>query len=568
MRLLVFLLLPLLSPVWGSIVCRDSVFDRSSLTHSFTEAACSGASVEKRSSFSSSSSPSSSSIRSPLLTQLQMPAPKRSLASPVFHMLNWSVNYETGAKDAVGSEFVESIDAVLQYANTLVSRVFFLNQTISIRVTVLNSSTIPSTKRDSTSYSTSLSTPVASAQPARLLPLLDDDGLVRYYPQSVVKQFSLNTNGADVSFAEYDVEMYIYPHSNLYYDTGDNSTTIQSNQVDLLHVVLHELMHGLGFLSSWSEYMGSSSSAITPTLVVQSTTSGGSTTYRVGGVLEYEFDRNVHFESELSQGSSNLTRSMEEYVQSDSAPTESNANDVYTALASSELTQLGNTMLQYATTPYSLGMHSAGATASQLAANSSHVFLLETSFSTFACGSSLSHMAADVYDGTPDFLMRYVVTAGISMQDMLERAYKTTSEHGARDRYGPFGPALRETMRGMGYRIFEYTDLNEATASSSAAVSIPTVTPIALVNSLSTSNTYHSVTPTPTLTLFTTVTTVIVEKQNRATLFSVDSANKTTSRVVYFASSASPSAFLPSRRTLLTMSLSTTSILLICILRH
>ncbi|CAB4394986.1 unnamed protein product [Rhizophagus irregularis] len=91
---------------------------------------------------------------------------------------------------------------------------------------------------------------IGAAQSAREILLLDDDGLSRYYPQSLVKQYQFKKHP---EFAPIDIIATFNSIVNWHFPS-DSDIPIQPKQFDMLYIVLHELMHGLGFTSNWQNW--------------------------------------------------------------------------------------------------------------------------------------------------------------------------------------------------------------------------------------------------------------------------------------------------------------------------
>ncbi|CAI2188096.1 2995_t:CDS:2, partial [Funneliformis geosporum] len=89
---------------------------------------------------------------------------------------------------------------------------------------------------------------LGSARPFRSMPIKDDDGIERLYPQSLVKQLQLTSHP---EFAPVDIVADFNSLVDLWFE-GDPPIT--SKQIGFLELILHELMHGLGFVSAWGDY--------------------------------------------------------------------------------------------------------------------------------------------------------------------------------------------------------------------------------------------------------------------------------------------------------------------------
>jgi hypothetical protein len=81
---------------------------------------------------------------------------------------------------------------------------------------------------------------LGGAVPARTWPLIDDDGVVRYYPQAVIRQMYF-PKGEAPQCGPIDVLLEFNSNSNFWYQRPNpDNTTIASNQYDFLTIVIHE----------------------------------------------------------------------------------------------------------------------------------------------------------------------------------------------------------------------------------------------------------------------------------------------------------------------------------------
>ncbi|CAG8822245.1 18489_t:CDS:2, partial [Racocetra persica] len=102
---------------------------------------------------------------------------------------------------------------------------------------------------------------LGAAGPSRAIPFKDDDGRIRLYAQSLAKQFQLEVH------PEYSPIDILADFNSDFPFWFEGDPPIQPNQIGFEELVLHELTHGLGFLSSWSnDYLEESSSFLTPNI--------------------------------------------------------------------------------------------------------------------------------------------------------------------------------------------------------------------------------------------------------------------------------------------------------------
>jgi hypothetical protein len=89
---------------------------------------------------------------------------------------------------------------------------------------------------------------LGAAGALRTIPMKDDDGFERLYPQALVKQFQLASHP---EFSPIDI---IADFNSLIPFWFEGDPPITEDQIGFLELVLHELMHGLGFYSEWLDY--------------------------------------------------------------------------------------------------------------------------------------------------------------------------------------------------------------------------------------------------------------------------------------------------------------------------
>ncbi|CAJ0922457.1 16151_t:CDS:2 [Entrophospora sp. SA101] len=90
------------------------------------------------------------------------------------------------------------------------------------------------------------STKIGQAGPSRWIGMKSEDGIVRLYPQALVKQFQLKTNP---EFSPADIIAEFNSDVDFWFE--DDATPIKPTQYGFLYMTLHEFIHGLGFVSIW-----------------------------------------------------------------------------------------------------------------------------------------------------------------------------------------------------------------------------------------------------------------------------------------------------------------------------
>ena len=84
---------------------------------------------------------------------------------------------------------------------------------------------------------------LGSGAPSRTIPLQDDDGVIRYYPQAAVRQMSFPPGQAP-SFSGNDMSIEFNSKANFYFDGSDENSKIGHDQYSFLTVAIHEYVPG------------------------------------------------------------------------------------------------------------------------------------------------------------------------------------------------------------------------------------------------------------------------------------------------------------------------------------
>lgn len=321
-------------------------------------------------------------------------------------------------------------------AGQLISNVLILTSPIIVNATLMSFCSAMSICSEGTDILS-----LAAAAPARTIPLVDDDGVTRLYPQAVVKQFGSLLESVP-QFSTVDVNLNINSDASFYFSSQANS--ISSSQSDFLYVVLHEIMHGLGFTSSYEDYFHkNASTTITPNVLLTYGI-GGATNISFSGFVEYAFDRYFAFSS--GGFMTDAIKAMNDLMlQATMNLTFTSTTDLGTFFVKDDpVNAISTGLTRNFTTAHTTLFTSPNQ-------NSSTLLVLETSISPFSSGSSISHVAKDLYLGTGDFLMRYISTKGVTLQQAISQA----ANNGAKDTdlYGAIGPGLRGVLGGLGYRV-------------------------------------------------------------------------------------------------------------------
>jgi hypothetical protein len=272
---------------------------------------------------------------------------------------------------------------------------------------------------------------LGAAAPARLIPYQDPkDNKLRGYPQALFKQLDLPDEHPQMG--PYDI-MAIFNSNPDYWFEGDPEP-LSEKQIDMLFVVLHELVHGLGFASSWNDYLNLQVLTPLPALTDPTSTQGQ--------FVELTFDRNMvlipsgkaltSFTDELNKFQFSADMSDTQFIQ---------------AFRASPQFQIAKDLFAKATTQGTMSVlltpdlpSNTELTQDQL---KNDVLILETSIVPFSQGSSVSHVDELTYLNSSDFLMMAQYPQRRTLGDMMANANSTNTT-------GPIGPQLRRLLGLMG----------------------------------------------------------------------------------------------------------------------
>ncbi|CAG8549653.1 1088_t:CDS:2 [Diversispora eburnea] len=269
---------------------------------------------------------------------------------------------------------------------------------------------------------------LGGASPAKTIQLTDDDGIDRLFPQSLVKQMNLSY---PLDYSTFDILALFNSNGNYWFD-GDGS--INQSQSDFLFVILHELIHGLGFTTGYDDYINYEPEALTPEVTVDPI-SPLSDAFTFSGFVEYIFDK---FMVILPSGKrvTDITKQLNNFT---GEGVFSSTNEFVTKFKASPQYPIAEQMFTNASTPNSLGLLPVGSN------DASKAIILETSLVNYVPGSSISHVDFKTYSNTSDFLMKYLQTPGITLSQFIKNGGDYSG--------GPIGPKLRLFLKWIGYIV-------------------------------------------------------------------------------------------------------------------
>ncbi|ORZ25872.1 hypothetical protein BCR42DRAFT_16364 [Absidia repens] len=266
------------------------------------------------------------------------------------------------------------------------------------------------------------------------------DNTTRMYPQATLKQFTQLK--PKPQWLEYDIIAQFNSDNNWYY--SDDLNNIQQTQTDLLRTILHEMVHGLGFVSSWSDdlyqrfepYVDDLTPFLTPMLLIppeqlqtiaqnEDTNEGNQPFW---GFVECPLDKFMVYHSVPMPTITNLLNNW-----GDANVLYNTIYDMVNGWIDSDLHLYAQSAYHGSTTPQDIAIALPGR---------SNTLLMETSLVPFVDGSTLSHVDYSSYHNTADYLMTYTTKPGVAVSAMKE-SFST----------GPLGPELLQVLASLGYRI-------------------------------------------------------------------------------------------------------------------
>ncbi|CAG8623439.1 5299_t:CDS:2 [Acaulospora morrowiae] len=265
---------------------------------------------------------------------------------------------------------------------------------------------------------------LGSAKPARTIPLQDQDGIIRLYPQALVKQMQFPSHP---EFSTYDITALFSSTADVFFK---EDVTIQTNQYDFEYIVTHEYIHGLGFISYWREWFVPDFPDLTPypEFLVDNTDPSKPITYT--GFTETAFDRYMVLNTTDKIKMTTLAQQINKF-----APIGKKFPSLISfeeSFLDSRQSYIAENLSYAAINPYSM----------DFVTNDSTPVILETKIIPFNPGSSVTHVDT-LYMNTSDFLMVYVAQPGITLDDII---IKNGNASG-----GAIGPYLTKVLETLGY---------------------------------------------------------------------------------------------------------------------
>ncbi|KAJ3122266.1 hypothetical protein HK098_002971 [Nowakowskiella sp. JEL0407] len=283
-----------------------------------------------------------------------------------------------------------------------------------------------------------------------------------WYPQALAKQ--LVPSNATMDWSTYDILAQFNSDTSdgasLFW-FPDNTSPISRGQYDFLYVVLHELIHGLGFVSSWGTYFETSNDnpkvlpMLTPLLQFKSRPlvqnnglAASNVVSNCSALPPYIFDKFLITGKNEAVSLQTVYQQMNESgVLNDAWVVLKEPDTIVKSTIKGAKFQAGLDLYDSATTPGSIRF--------QGTEQSGNTVVLHTTYDPFRVGSSLSHFDQRIYEKTADFLMRPEAPSGITLRKMIA---DTSGNQNATA--SPIGPKTRFILGSLGYKL-----MPESTAS-------------------------------------------------------------------------------------------------------
>ncbi|CAG8719575.1 17768_t:CDS:2, partial [Funneliformis caledonium] len=277
---------------------------------------------------------------------------------------------------------------------------------------------------------------LGAAGPFRSMPMKDDDGFERLYPQSLVKQFQLDVHP---EFAPVDI---VADFNSLVPFWFEGDPPITSIQTGFLELILHELMHGLGFASAWNDYINDDVVvAATPEIVgltTETTLPDSSAKFVFNGFQERVLDKYLFL---LPENKSTSSYASELNKFAEFGTTYENVSVFLNQFVTSPQYLVAKEIFGYFIIPKDLVFKPS------VSDKEEDMTFLETSLNPFLPGSSISHVDSKTYTNTSEFLMTFSQENGRTLNDNIRIGGNYSG--------GAIGYKLRLILESLGYATNE-----------------------------------------------------------------------------------------------------------------
>ncbi|KAI9255791.1 hypothetical protein BDA99DRAFT_442071 [Phascolomyces articulosus] len=270
--------------------------------------------------------------------------------------------------------------------------------------------------------------------------LMEEGNTTRMYPQAILKQYPEFTDSID--WYKYDMNAQFNSEINWYYE-GD-TTSIKDDQTDLLLTIIHEFIHGLGFVSAWSDDTYERFSIYDPTIEkfltpmplnppnelpeVSAAMNSEAGVQPFWGFVDFPLDKLLYGNSYPLTRTTQLLNDW------------GNGNIMFATILDMVNDWVdGNAFREEAEAIYQMAITQGDIT---INIDDTKVMVMETSLTPFQDGSSLTHADQSIYASSDDYIMCYSAMRGVNLND-LSKIHPL----------GPLGPSLVRILANLGYYI-------------------------------------------------------------------------------------------------------------------
>jgi len=277
-----------------------------------------------------------------------------------------------------------------------------------------------------------------SSFPAKAVNPEDGDTDAYLYPQALLRQLIIDSDYPD--FQSYDITAEFNADVNWYFEE-DEDDRIDDDQHDFFYVATHELIHGLGFISSWRTLLDMPFEYLTPRAKVG--VARGEDII-MGWYQMQIFDKYI----QLNKTGSYL-KDMGKKIMTYENTGEMIKQDAW--LEGFHLSESG----QVAQEVYDLAT-SGKNVFSIMSLDKDLITYLQTIKNKFVAGTCMGHIDNDEYTNKPDFLLRPYVPKGEDVDDLIEKgsfSYLSEEEKKRKDLWykTAFGPHLLAILETIGW---------------------------------------------------------------------------------------------------------------------
>ncbi|OUM61723.1 hypothetical protein PIROE2DRAFT_12223 [Piromyces sp. E2] len=278
-----------------------------------------------------------------------------------------------------------------------------------------------------------------SSYPAKAVDPVDGDTDTYLYPQALLRQLNIVSDDKP-DFQNYDITAEFNSDVNWYFEENEDDR-IDDDQHDFLYVAVHELIHGLGFISSWKTPLSMDFHYLTPRAKMGVARNED---VILGWYQMQIFDKYIQFNK-----SGLYLKDMGKKIMQYENSGEMIRQDAWLeGFHKSEAGQVAQEVYDLAT---------AGKNVFSITSEENNlVTFLQTFENKFLVGTCMGHLDNDEYTNKPDFLLRSYVPKGEDIDDLIQKgsySYLSKEEKSRKDQWQKtaFGPHLISVMETIGW---------------------------------------------------------------------------------------------------------------------